>query len=692
MPKSITLAALALAILPGLAPAQEEPRLFQPQDVFELERAGDPRISPDGERVVYTRLGFDVLTDRSTSDLWIINADGTGHQPLVALDGNASQPRWSPEGDRLAFVSSKDGRSQVFVHWFDSGRTAPITRLTESPSSLTWSPDGESLAFSMFVPTDKASAASLPSAPKDADWGPAFEVVDRLTYRVDGRGGLPHGNTHLFVISSEGGTPRQLTSGDFDHSGPLSWSLTGDALCFSANRRKDWETEPQDSNIFRVDVNSGELTQLTDRYGPDDAPAVSPDGKAIAYTGFDDTHQGYRISRLYVMNADGTDPRVIAGFLDRSLSSPTWDAKGTGVFVSYDDHGATAIAWIDTTERGARSNIGPLRPVVGDAGGLSLGRPYGGSSFTVSDDGLIVYTRQATDRPADLALVRGGEHARTITHLNEDLLAHRDLGEVHEFSAPSSVDGQRIEGWYVTPPDFDPEKTYPLILEIHGGPFANYGPRFAAELQLYAAAGYVVLYANPRGSTSYGEAFGNAIHHAYPGDDYHDLMSCVDRLISRGFIDTDRMFVTGGSGGGVLSAWIVGKTDRFRAAVVQKPVINWYSFVLYADFPAFFYKYWFPGPPWEHQDHYMARSPISLVGNVTTPTMLITGEQDFRTPMPETEQYYTALKIRGVPTKMVRVPDAGHGIASKPSNLIAKVAEVLSWFEEHGTDADESQE
>ncbi len=222
-----------------------------------------------------------------------------------------------------------------------------------------------------------------------------------------------------------------------------------------------------------------------------------------------------------------------------------------------------------------------------------------------------------------------------------------------------------------------------MILEIHGGPFASYGSVFSSEVQLYAAAGYVVLYTNPRGSSGYGEEFGNLIHHDYPNHDYEDLMSGVDALIARGYIDSENLFVTGGSGGGVLTAWIVGKTDRFRAAVVAKPVINWYSFVLYADNPAFFYRYWFPTKPWEDPEHYMKRSPLSYVGNVTTPTMLLTGEEDYRTPIAESEQFYAALKLEGVETAMVRIPGASHGIANRPSNLIAKIASVLMWFEKY---------
>jgi dipeptidyl aminopeptidase/acylaminoacyl peptidase len=240
-----------------------------------------------------------------------------------------------------------------------------------------------------------------------------------------------------------------------------------------------------------------------------------------------------------------------------------------------------------------------------------------------------------------------------------------------------------VQSWLIRPPGYDAAKQYPLVLEIHGGPFANYGPRFAAELQLYAAAGYNVLFSNPRGSTGYGEEFGNLIHHAYPGRDFDDLMGAVDAAIARGGVDGDRLFVTGGSGGGVLTAWIVGTTDRFRAAAVQKPVINWASFVLTADLPNFFYKYWFSAPPWDDYPSYWMRSPLSRVGNVKTPTMVVTGEQDFRTPIPESEQFYQALRIRGIDTLLVRVPGVGHSLDVHPSQLNARIAYILAWFAKH---------
>ena len=352
-----------------------------------------------------------------------------------------------------------------------------------------------------------------------------------------------------------------------------------------------------------------------------------------------------------------------------------WAEDGSGLYFQYDDEGNTRLGFV--------SLDGKIETLAENVGGLSLGRPYSAGSYSVARDGSFAFTHSRPDHPADVAVGKRNQPTRRLTRLNDDLLGHKQIAEVEEIWLDSSFDGRRIQAWLTRPPGFDPSKKYPLILEIHGGPFANYGDRFAAEVQLYAASGYVVLYVNPRGSTSYGQEFGNLIHHDYPGQDYDDLMSAVDAVIARGFVDEKQLFVTGGSGGGVLSAWIVGKTDRFAAAVVAKPVINWYSFCLTSDNYAFFYKYWFPGPPWEHTEHYMKRSPLSLVGNVTTPTMLLTGEVDYRTPMSESEQFYQALQLRKVESALVRVPGASHEIAERPSQLMTKVAHVLKWFEMH---------
>jgi len=297
--------------------------------------------------------------------------------------------------------------------------------------------------------------------------------------------------------------------------------------------------------------------------------------------------------------------------------------------------------------------------------------------------GRIAYTQGTPLRPADVAVIGSDGKPKRLTDLGHGLLDQRTLGRVEEINFPSSFDQRQIQGWVVYPPDFHAARRYPLLLEIHGGPFAAYGPHFAPETQLYAAQGYVVLYLNPRGSTSYGAEFANLIHQNYPSEDYNDLMDGVDAVIARGSIDKDNLFVTGGSGGGLLTAWIVGKTTRFRAAVVAKPVINWFSHALTADGYNYYWRYWHKGLPWEHPDYYFKHSPISLVGNVKTPTMIITGESDLRTPMAESEQYYQALRLKRVPSALVRIPGASHNIAQRPSQMLAQVLNTAARFERH---------
>ena len=672
-------ALLLLLVPPTLAQDAAPPETtahLQPIDIFDLEYASDPQIAPDGSRIVYTRQSMDIMDDQRNASLWIVNADGSGHRPLTEPGQNASGARWSPSGDRIAYVSSTNEGAEIFVRWMDTGQTAKLTQLTESPGGLAWSPDGTHLAFSMMVKADPAPFASMPAQPDGAEWAPAPDVIDQVIYRSDGSGYLDEGYTHLFVLPADGSAPRQITHGDYNHDGTPVWTPDGSALLFSANRHDDWPLSPLNTEIYRVDIDSRGITTLTDREGPDGSLALSPSGDRVAYTGFDDREQGYQITRLYVMNTDGSNARVITPDFGRDVQNPTWHADGQRIIFQYDDEGTTKI--------GSVTLDGQREELATQVGGTTIGRPYTSGSFSLANDGRFAFTHSTPQRPADVAIGQTGQEPQVLTALNDDLLGHKTLGAVEEFTYASSHDGLDIEGWIVTPPDFDPDEDYPLLLEIHGGPFAAYGPYFSSEVQLYAAAGYVVLYTNPRGSTSYGQEFGNAIHHAYPSYDYDDLMAGVDAVIDRGFIDTDRLYVTGGSGGGVLTAWIVGQTDRFRAAVSAKPVINWYSWALTADMYPYGIKYWFPGPPWEHTAHYMERSPISLVGNVTTPTMLLTGTEDYRTPMSDSEQYYQALQYRGVETALVRIPGASHGIAARPSQLIAKVNYILAWFDRFG--------
>jgi dipeptidyl aminopeptidase/acylaminoacyl peptidase len=668
--------ALCAALLAAAAGAAELPasQRLHSIDVFQLEYTDDVQISPDGSRIVYVRVSHDIMTDRARRNLWMVNADGTNNRPLRSEAKNFSSPRWSPDGTRIAYVSAAEGSPQLYVRWIDTGQTALLTNLVQAPGAISWSPDGKSIAFTQLVAAKKPPLATPPEKPEGAQWAPPVKVIDSVVYRADGAGYLEPGFQHVFVVSAEGGTPAQLTDGEFNDDGPLSFTPDSKRLVFSSNRGAEWQLDPLESEVFSVDLATRALTQLTTRDGPDNSPVVSPDGRKIAYLGFDDRLQGYQVTHLYVMDIDGKNSRAVAAGSDLDVADPRWSADSRSVYFSYDERGVRKL--------GALSLDGRMRTVAEGIGGTDLGRPYTSGSYSIARNGRVAFPHNTPSRPADVATASGAS-LRVLTTLNDDLLGARTLGTVREIIWKSSKDQREIQGWVVTPPDFDPAKKYPLILEIHGGPFTAYGPNYTTEIQLFAAAGYIVLYANPRGSTSYGEAFGNLIHHAYPGDDYDDLMSGVDALIAQGNVDTGNLFVTGGSGGGVLTAWIVGKTDRFRAAVVAKPVINWSSFVLTSDVTPFFYRYWFGAQPWEKPEEYWRRSPLSLVGNVKTPTMLLTGEADYRTPIGESEQYYQALKLRKVDTVMVRIPEASHGMTSRPSNLIAKVDNILAWFEKY---------
>ena len=665
---------LALAVSPQAGAKTPRPA-FAPMDVFALEWASDPEISPDGTQVAYVRQSFDIKSDSRRKTIWLVDKAGANHRPLAGGATNESSPRWSPDGTRLAFVASDaEGGAQIHVHWLAEGVTSRVTNLIESPSRLVWSPDGRQLAFVMRVAAKRDPLkVTLPEAPKGAHWAEPLKAINRMVYRADGEGFLPDAFSQVFVVPADGGSARQLTDGPWDHE-DIAWAADGGELLVSANRRPDADQMPNDSEIHAIDLAGGAIRALTKRFGPDAEPAASPDGKHLAYTGFDDAYQGYQRTRLYVLRRDTGESRELAPDLDRDIADPVWSRDGRRIYFSYDDQGTTRIAEVDLAGR--------VTNLVDDLGGEGWSRPYGGGSFSVARDGTIAYSANEALAPAEVGLF-DGDKTRRLTKLNAEVLGERELGAVEEIWSTSAVDGRRIQSWLIRPPGYDPSKKYPLVLEIHGGPFANYGPRFAAELQLYAAAGYVVLFSNPRGSTSYGEEFGNLIHHAYPGRDYDDLMSAVDAAIAKGSVDENRLFVTGGSGGGVLTAWIVGTTGRFRAAAVQKPVINWASFVLTADITNFFYKYWFEKMPWDDYESYWQRSPLSRAGNVTTPTMVVTGEQDYRTPMSESEQFYQALRLRGVDTLLVRVPGAPHALDQRPSQLIARVAYILAWFAKH---------
>ena len=667
-------AVLSLCFLMFLTPqiSAEENKAFDPMDVFELEWASDPQVSPDGETIVYVRRSNDIMKDRVRSNLWQIKRSGKNHRPLHSGFKNSYSPRWSPDNTRIAFVSNNSGSTQIHMHWVDSGETTVISQLQESPSSLSWSPDGKWLAFTMNVKGKSTSLVKSRTKPDGASWAKKPITVTTTRYQYDGRGIVEPSYRHVFVVPADGGTARQLTNGNFNHYGSLAWSADSKDIFFSAHRSDDWELISGESNLYKITVSSKKLEQITSMPGEERSPSISPNGEVIAFYVKERRPLAYTPSRIAVMNLKSGNMQIISNDLDDDSDNLFWSNDGESIYFAFDQRGKRTIKKISLS--------GKVSNFADNVGGTTIGRPYISGEFHAAND-VIAYTFGQADRPADIAITVNKE-TNVVTSLNEDILGHRKLGKVNEITYRSSFDGQEIQGWYITPPDFNPKKKYPLILEIHGGPHLAYGPHFSAELQIMAASGYIVFYDNYRGSSSYGEDFALLLQYKYSSkEDFADHMSGIDALINKGIVDDKNLFIAGGSAGGIATAYAIGLTDRFNAAVSSKPVINWLSKPLTADSMVGQIYHQFPGPPWEHLDHYWERSPLSLVGNVTTPTMLITGEEDRRTPISETEQFYQALRLKGVDSAMIRIPNTSHGIASRPSNLITKVDHILAWFE-----------
>tara|TARA_B100000780_G_scaffold166878_1_gene116775 strand:+ start:542 stop:2563 length:2022 start_codon:yes stop_codon:yes gene_type:complete len=654
--------------------AQNKNNLFSYIDVFDLQYVSNPQISPNGSQVIYRRMRFDILKDRIIGSLWIINTDGSDHQKLTSKEVEEYGSSWSPSGNRLAYISSTNEGSEIYVYWKNSGKIARISQLEGSPSNLSWSPDEKSIAFTMNVKTSPPVLIEMPKMPKGAKWANPARITDRLYHESDGRGYIDPGFNHVFTISSDGSGINQLTSGNFNHKGPLSWSNDNSKIFFTANRSKDWEYSFRNSEIVSVSLIDKTIQILTDRNGPDSKPLVSPNGKYIAYSGYEDKVQTYQNRSLSIMLINGSEDKVFSSKIDASINQYVWDSNSKGLYVSYDKQGDTKIAYLSLS--------GKVTNIANQLGGTSIGRPYGGGSFSVSENGSIAYTFTLPSHPSELAVINSNG-LKKITNISDPLLKKRNLAKVETIWYKSSFDNRQIQGWVVYPPNYDSNKKYRFLVENHGGPISNYGNRFSAEIQLFASAEYIVFYPNPRGSTGYGEEFANLLYHNYPGQDYNDVMDGVDFFIKKGIAHEDELYVTGGSAGGIMTAWIIGKNNRFKAAAVIKPVMNWISKTLVADNYFQYANSRFPGQPWENFEIYWKFSPLSLVGNIETPTMVMVGMEDLRTPPSEAKQLYHALKLRKVPTVFVEIPEASHGIAKRPSNLISKVSHILAWFKKY---------
>ncbi|HLB81452.1 MAG TPA: S9 family peptidase [Gemmatimonadales bacterium] len=680
---------LGLAILAGsqlfMAPARAQESasdtLLTVNHYLDWEQVADPQISPDGAQIVYTRRWVNKVDDKWDSALWIMNADGSHNRFLV----KGSDARWSPDGTRIVYLADGEPKgTQLFVRWMDAeGASSQVTRVTEKPVDPRWAPDGKAIAFVMLVPDSTAWSISLPKPPEGAKWTPAPRVVDGLHYRQDRVGYMTQGFTHLFLVPADGGTPRALTSGRWNVGARFDglvlgagydWTPDGRTILFDGLRDTTWDRQYQVSRVYGLDVASGAIRPLVSRPGFWANPVVSPDGKSVAFTGYDSTGQTHRTADLYVMGIDGSGVRDLSKTLDRDPDNLRWAPDAKGVYFTAPDRGSINVRYADLA--------GGVREVTQGAQVVSL--------TSVARTLVAVGVRSDPDHGADVVRLdlRRPQALTPLTRVNDDVLGNKRLARVDEVWY-ASTGGARVQGWIVKPPGFDAARKYPLILEIHGGPFAMYNVAFSYMFQNFAANGYVVLYVNPRGSTGYGDAFSNAIDHNYPGPDYDDLMAGVDAVIGKGYVDTTRMYVSGCSGGGVLSSWVIGHTGRFAAAAVRCPVIDWISMAGQTDIPLFTYSF-FRQPFWDKPDEWLAHSSLMQVGHITTPTLLMTGELDRRTPIPQTEEFYAALKVRGVPTVLLRFNEEFHGTGSKPSNFMRTQLYMMSWFQRYrrpGTEA-----
>ena len=653
--------------------------------ILDWERVGSPAISPDGSAVLYARSHVDRKNDRWVSELWIVDANGGRNRFLT----RGSSPVWSPDGTRIAFLADAgDAGAQIFVRWMDAeGATSQITRGGPTPRDLHWSPDSRRIAFTRMVAAPETwDLPSMPAPPEGGQWTKTPRIVRKMHFRQDRVGFLEEGYRHLFVVPADGGAARQLTEGAWhvgsrgavglDYGTGMDWTPDGSGLVFDASRAEDADLRYRESHIHFVDLATGAIRQITAERGPWSGPVVSPDGKHIAFSGFDWTDQTYKVSDLLVIGFDGSGMRALSSELDRDIANPIWAPESDRIWFFADDRGSRNLH--------VATLAGETSPVTEGTHMLTVN--------TISDTGIAAGVRTSFHEPPEVVVFPVDDPSRTtkLTAVNEDALAGIELGEVEELwydtpPAAAGGSGARVQGWVIKPPGFDPSRRYPMVLHIHGGPHGMYNVGFNNAFQNFAANGYLLLYTNPRGSTGYGTDFGNAIDNGYPSVDYHDLMAGVDAVVERGFVDESRMYVTGCSGGGVLSSWVIGQTDRFAAAAVRCPVVNWMSFAGTADIVRWGYNR-YRGFPWDNPEKYLEHSPLMYVDRVTTPTLLMTGELDLRTPMSQTEEYYQALKALGVPTEMVRFHDEYHGTGSMPSNFIRTQLYMLDWFSRYDRD------
>jgi dipeptidyl aminopeptidase/acylaminoacyl peptidase len=675
----VAAAALVFAALPRAA----EKRFIAEHDLLRFTWIADPQIAPDGSAVAFVRVTVNDKENRYETSIFTVATTGGEAPRRLTSNLRDTMPRWSPDGKRLAFVRSleKDGKpqpGQLYVLEMTGGEAHPLTHDTKGVTSVAWSPDGKSIAFTAPLGED-------PDNRKDKS---DVEVITRPVYRSNGNPTFVDTtrHTHIFTVSS-GDKPetKQITEGDYDER-DIEWAPDGSKIYFTSNREAEPYFAPSDSDLYSVPASGGPMTKVASIDGTINSPSVSPDGKRIAFVGtpHGDPVRSYSEADLFVTDTapSGTPRNLTVGY-DFDIAggiggdqAPPRAQSGPGVVWS-NDGGSVVVV---TAEKGS-ANLERITIATGAVAPVTEGQ-HAVTAYTATPDGQKIAAVISTQTNiGDLFVM--DPTPRQITKVNDDLFAEVRQSEPEEIWY-KSFDGRNIQGWILKPPDFDPARKYPLILEIHGGPHAAYGNVYTHEFQWMAAKGYVVLFTNPRGSTSYGQDFGNIIQYRYPGDDYKDLMAGVDEVVKRGYVDANRMGVTGGSGGGLLTNWTITQTQRFKAAVAQRDIADWYGFWFTADFwlsqPT-----WFRKAPWEDPQDFAARSPITHVANVTTPTMYVLGDQDYRTPPADGgEMMFRALKYRKIPTVMVRFPRENHELSrsGEPRHRVERLQHIVGWMDQ----------